>query len=631
VLRFVAITALGLVTAGAAILVIVNHSFAREAQRQANEHARFAVGSVLGPKLRPSDFRIGLTAERRQRLRRLMSPEALGSASIAASLYDRNGQVTFTSKPRLDPGDAPTTVRQSLTGKVVSQVASTPAGRVMSTFVPIRSSDGRTIGVFRIDRDYGPIAAAASHSSLVVASILEALLLLLCALLVPVLARAAGRLRRHVDELDHLATHDELTGLLNRLGFKRELDKAAGGAREAALLLFDLADFHEINNALGSASSDALLVEVATGLQAHVEGGVAGRLGEDEFGILAPTRDRRTVTEVGRTLTATFVEPVSVGGVQIAIEPRIGAALIPDHGSDGDEVLRRAGIALTAAKERQTGLEIFDPSHDTADRRRVELTSELREALEARQLVVHYQPQADLTTRAIRGVEALVRWEHPTRGMLMPEVFIPLAERSGLITELDRYVLEQAVVDWQDICTQGVVVDLAVNLSPVDLLDAEYAEQIDDLLNRHVMLGEYLVLEVTERTLIGDDRRTLEGVRRLSATGVRLSIDDFGTGYSSLAYLSKLPFRQVKLDRLFVAEMPADPGSDAIVRATIELAHTFNATVVAEGVETRAQWEHLRALGCNIAQGFFVGRPQPAADLIELLTEHPGRPVLVAA
>ena len=292
-LRFVAITAVGLVVAGATILVVVNHSFAHEARRQANEHARFAVGSVLAAKLRPSDFRVGLTAERRQRLRRLMSSEALGGAGVAASLYAPNGQVTYTSEPRVNGVDAQNSVGQALTGTVVSKVASTPEGRVMSTFVPIRSSDGRTIGVFRLDRDDGPIAAAAKHSSLVVASILDALLLVLCALLVPVLARAAARLRRHVDELDYAATHDELTGLPNRRGFQLELDAAMDGSgREAALLLFDLADFHELNNALGSASGDALLVAVTERLQAHAEDGIVGRLGEDEFGILIPRTAR---------------------------------------------------------------------------------------------------------------------------------------------------------------------------------------------------------------------------------------------------------------------------------------------------------------------------------------------------
>ncbi len=631
VLRFVALTALGLLAAGIAILVIVNHAYAREAQRQANEHARFTVASVLGEKLRPGDFRAGLTARRRSQLRLLTSEGALGVDTLAATLYSRGGGITFTSSARRGVDPALDEVRQALTGNVVSHVSSTPAGRTVNTFLPIRSSGGRTIGVIRLDRDYGPIEAAARRSSLVVAAVFEVLLLLLCALLVPVLARSAARMRRHVHELDYVATHDELTGLPNRLGFQRQLDAAVAGKGEAALLLFDLDDFHEINNALGSSGADTLLVEIAQRLLAHTGDGHVGRLGEDEFGILLATNDPVHAADCGQRLHDALARPMTVRGVRIGIEPRIGITLLPDHGVDRDQILRRADIALTSAKEENVIVRIYDPSDDVADRGRLELTAELREALRTGQLVVHYQPQADLTTRAIRGIEALVRWEHPTRGTLLPDTFIPQAERAGLITEIDRYVLRQAITDWITLRAEGVVVDLAVNLSPIDLLDAGFADQLDDLLRRHDLPAEHLVLEITERTLVRDERRTHDGLHRLSATGVRLAIDDFGTGYSSLAYLYKLPVRQVKLDRTFIASVPNDPSVDAIVRATVELAHTLNATVVAEGVETAAQWAHLEALRCDIAQGFFIGRPAPAAEVIELLTRHPSAPVIVAA
>jgi diguanylate cyclase (GGDEF)-like protein len=632
VLRFVTVTAVGLLVAGAGIVAIVNHAFAREAQRQANEHAQLAVTTMAAGELRRMDFRSGLTAARRQHLRRQV-PAALGDG-VAAQLYSPDGRLTLSvpAAGLASAGTRPALVDRALEGNIVSNIASTPTGRVLSTYVPVRGERGRAVGVVRLDRDYDPIAAAALRSSIVVAGVLEGLLVMLCVLLVPMLSRSAARLRRHVDELDHVATHDDLTGLPNRLGFQRALDAAIrtdGGG--AALLVFDLDEFHEINNALGASGGDALLVEVAERLQAYAGDGVVGRVGEDEFAILLDTRDAERVSERATDLGHSFARPMSVKGVRIAIDPHVGAALIPDHGPGLDQILRRAGIALAAAKEDRAMLRIFDPSDDVADRSRLELTAELREAITTGQLVVHYQPQADLTTRAIRGIEALVRWEHPTHGTLMPDAFIPLAERNGLITQVDRYVLRQALADWETLQSQGVVIDLAVNLSPLDLLDAEFASQLDELLRRHRLPPQHLVLEITERTLVRDDRRTHDGLHRLAATGARLSIDDFGTGYSSLAYLYKLPIRQVKLDRTFIANVPHDPSSDAIVRATVELAHTLNATVVAEGVETQEQWAHLETLRCDIAQGFFIGEARPATDVIELLTRHPGEPVLVAA
>jgi diguanylate cyclase (GGDEF)-like protein len=396
------------------------------------------------------------------------------------------------------------------------------------------------------------------------------------------------------------------------------------------LLLFDIDDFHEVNNALGSAGGDALLVEIADRLQDRAIDSHVGRLGEDEFGVLLPTGDPKAIAACARELRQAFTQPLTVNGIQLAVEPRLGVAVIPDHGPDADQVLRRASVALSAAKEDKLDLKVFEPSLDSSDRSRMELVAELRHALSAGELVVHYQPQGDLATRAIRGMEALVRWQHPRLGLLPPDTFIPLAERSALITEIDHWVLQRAMTDWDVLRDRGIVIDLAVNLSPVDLLDARFAEHVGDLLESHGAPPEHLVLEITERTLLRDERRSHDGLDRLAATGARLSIDDFGTGYSSLAYLYKLPIRQVKLDRTFISNVPNDASSDAIIRATVDLAHTLNATVVAEGVETADQWNHLANLRCDTAQGFFVGVPQPAEALIELLTQ-PGRRALVAA
>ena len=397
-------------------------------------------------------------------------------------------------------------------------------------------------------------------------------------------------------------------------------------------MLLDLDGFHEVNETLGSDGGDRLLEQVAYRLRgaagAH---DIIARLGEDEFGIFVAARSPDEVARIAHELHAAFAEPFAVKGVRVGAEPRIGAALVPAHGTEFETVLRRAGVALTIAKANLSPLEIFDPANDAADVQRLELTAELREALGIGQIVVHFQPQADLTTRAIRGIEALVRWEHPRLGLLTPDAFVPHAEHSGLIGRLDAFVLESAVQVWHDLHEQGIVFDLAVNLSPVDLLDVSFHEQVAEIVRRYEMPPEYLVLEITERTLVGDERRTRQVLERLNDIGVRLSIDDFGTGYSSLAYLYRLPIRQVKLDKMFIDNMPGDAGSEAIVRSTLGLAHTLNATVVAEGVETHAQWERLAELGCDIAQGYFIGRPMPSDELMALVTQRPGTPVVIAA
>ncbi len=630
-----ALTAVGLVVAGAAILVVVHREYTAQAQRQAIDHARVATAAALTGRLSARDLRAPVSELRRRQLRRVVSQRILGSDGLRGSLFNGAGRITFSTERRLIgvTGIEQARVDAALAGSIGSHVVSTPSGRLLRTFLPLAVGDADTRGVFVLDQDYEPIAAGAQRSSLLVAGVLSGLLLALFATLVPVLARAAWRLRAHIDELDHVATHDELTGLPNRRGFRRALEAAVDERRgQAALLMVDLDEFHEINDTLGADSGDRLLQQVATRLrtQATSRDHVA-RLGEDEFGILVEASSREEVAAIAQKLHRVFAEPFVVNGARIAAEPRIGADIFPERGADIDAVLRRAGVALSVAKHKASTLEIFDPVNDAADIQRLELTAELREAMPAGQIVVHFQPQADFMTRAVRGIEALIRWDHPRLGLLTPDSFMTLAERSGFIGQLDRFVLETAAQQWHNLHRSGIVFDLAVNLSRVDLLDVGFPDHVAATIEQHQMPAEHLVLEITERTLVGNDRTTRQVLQRLSDIGARLAIDDFGTGYSSLAYLYRLPIRQVKLDKTFVDDIPGDKTSEAIIRSTVDLAHTLNATVVAEGVETREQWNRLAALGCDIAQGFLIGRPMPSHELNALLGKRPGSPVLIAA
>jgi diguanylate cyclase (GGDEF)-like protein len=466
--------------------------------------------------------------------------------------------------------------------------------------------------------------------------LLEGLLVVLCALLAPVLSRSSARLRRHLAEMRYIATHDDVTGLQNRFGFQQELDRqiinlaTLGCDRVGALLFIDLVEFGHINGVLGPEGADELLRQVGgrLGAACHADQAVVvARLGEDEFGILLRVQDHAEVLEIASRLQAALGDPFIVNDVRFVVEPRVGVALIPEHGSTREEILRAASAALNAAKHQHQSLKVFEHSHDIADRSRLELRGELREAISTDQLAVRYQPQAEFSTGTVHGAEALVRWLHPIRGTIAPDLFVPLAEDTGLITQIDRFVVERTARDWQSLVKQGTPITVAVNLSPIDLLDLDFADRIIEIINAYQPLSRHLILEITERALLSDYQHIHGSLQRLANTGARLAIDDFGTGYSSLDRLIHLPIHQIKLDRSIVAHLPGPREHEAITRTTIELAHALDATVVAEGIETREQWDYLKDAGCDVAQGYLIGRPQTATELAQLLTATADSPV----
>jgi EAL domain-containing protein (putative c-di-GMP-specific phosphodiesterase class I) len=302
----------------------------------------------------------------------------------------------------------------------------------------------------------------------------------------------------------------------------------------------------------------------------------------------------------------------------------IGAAVLGEHGTDFATVLRRAGVALATAKEEgQRNFQIYNPVDETSDVSRLVQVAELREALKGGQLLLHYQPQIDLGTSRVRAVEALLRWQHPERGLLSAGAFIAQAERSGIAGELRAFVLETSARQWEEWSALGIDLEIAVNLSTVDVLDASLPDEIAGLLDRYGIPPWNLVLEITERTLIGDERRSEQVLGRLRAIGVRLAIDDFGIGESSLASLRRFPVQQIKLDRSLLADTPGDATAEAIVTGCVEIAHAIGATIVVEGIETHDQWRFAHTVGCDVAQGYLIGRPVPGDELAMRLQEMP--------
>jgi diguanylate cyclase (GGDEF)-like protein len=392
-------------------------------------------------------------------------------------------------------------------------------------------------------------------------------------------------------------------------------------------MIMDLDRFKEVNDTLGHASGDELLKQVGDRLSQSVrESDTVARLGGDEFGVLLPkVVDAEAAVAVARKLRTTLEDPFTIHGLALQMEASIGIALYPEHGGDVQSLLQRADVAMYVAKEHPAGCEVYSRDRDDYSPDRLTLLTGLRRAIDRGELLLHYQPKADLRTGEILGVEALVRWRHPERGMIPPDEFIPAAQKTGVIGPLTMFVLDEALRQCRTWLLQGLELCVAVNLSTRNLLDLHLPEAVAELLARWEVPAGLLELEITESTILADPVRAMQILSRLDEMGVRLSIDDFGTGYSSLAYLKRLPVDELKIDKSFILGMDESENDEVIVRSTIDLGRNLGLRVVAEGVESPQAWSRLAQLGCNVAQGYFLSRPVPAEQLTQWLADRAGR------
>ena len=615
-LSLVLVVALG-VTVGTVLHQRVERRALAEAKRLATASAEVAAVSTV----RAGDLRAPVAGPRLTEI-----DDSLGAAlgaigALQVKLYNDRGVVVYAGDHAMigtRAGDSD--IIEALHGERISDVSRGTAdtGRgteALESYVPLRLAGSRRVnGVLELYLPYAPVRAAITSDTRTLMLLLAVGLLVLWAALFRIVQRASRRLRR-------MALHDDLTGLANRARLQeRGRELVAAGTREgemAALLLVDVDRFREVNDTLGHDQGDALLCHAAERLaDALRPGDLLARLGADVFAVLCPGLPQRsTAAEIAGRLHDALARPFDLAGVAIELEASIGIALSPAQGRDIGTLLREADVAMVLAKQDRTRTETYDRTRDGHSAERLALLGELRRALAQDELVLHFQPKVGVEGGGVTGVEALIRWEHPERGLLGPGAFMPLAVRTGLVGPLTRWVLDTALAQAAAWRARGIELSVAVNLAPPNVLDVRLPDLVAELLGRHGVPPRLLICEISEDTVLADPQRTIASVRRLRSMGVGLALDDFGAGQTSLSYLKQLPLDELKIDRSFVAGMASDPHDRAIVGAAITLGRDLGLRVVAEGVEDGVILRDLAARRCDAVQGFLFSRALPAAEL----------------
>ncbi len=438
-------------------------------------------------------------------------------------------------------------------------------------------------------------------------------------------AMYVANLFEKVDEqkniLRHRALHDELTSLPNRALLNDRLQQIITSAeRESAsfaLCFIDLNRFKEVNDTLGHHCGDELLLEVSRRLQNNLrKSDTVARIGGDEFALVLCRVDLAEAKVIAEKLMQCVELPVEIHGHKLHVTGSLGIALFPDHGADVETLLQKADVAMYAAKRSGTQIETYRHEFEVFSRDKLALTNDLHDAIHNNQLELYYQPKYHLATKTVVGAEALLRWKHPSVGYIPPATFVQIAEHTGLIRSLTKWVLQQAFCDYAHIAKHAQPLNMAINLSAHNLQDPDLEAELAALLEQWKVCAQHITLELTESAVVFNPAQTKQLLTRLTTRGFRISVDDFGTGYSTLTNLRRLPISEIKIDRSFVDNMVRDPGDASIVRATIGLGKALGLDVVAEGVETQEVLDALQAAGCETIQGYFIGKPMPLATFL---------------
>ncbi|MGZ4609051.1 MAG: putative bifunctional diguanylate cyclase/phosphodiesterase [Actinomycetes bacterium] len=637
--RFAAVSLVLVVLLGAALSQVLSTLITRRGLESAKQAAVLTTAVGIQPLLASHDLRQRLPAATLRTLDGALRGSLSGTEVARLKIWSADARLLYSADPHTSmPADgvsaqASPELAHALRGEVEAELIDTSSeqdnralleryGSLLEVYVPIRTASapaGDPVGVFELYLPYAGVQVAVRRDQRRASLVVGLGLLVLWLGLFRTVATASRQLRRQAERVAYAALHDGLTDLPNRELLQQRLDDALRTAApgHGALVLLDLDRFQEVNDTLGHTHGDALIVQVGARLGAAVgpEDTVA-RLGGDEYAVLLPeVVGEPAAIGAAQALREALREPFDVAGLALAVDASAGIAVFPEGGANAETVLRQADVAMYVAKRGHVGHAVYEPGADHHSTTRLQLVAELRTAVEQGQLVVHYQPKLDLTTGAVRGVEALVRWQHPERGLLPPYDFVPTAERTGLIGPLTDVVLDAALGQAKTWIDGGRVVPVSVNISPRSLLDPTFPARVLAVVAAHRLPASVLVLEITETSIMEDPEHALEALQQLHDAGIYLSIDDFGTGYSSLAYLKRLPVDELKVDRSFVSSLTVDARDRLIVASTVALGRALGLDVVAEGVEDEATTLALQDLGCDLAQGYVFGRPAPAEEL----------------
>jgi len=624
---------------------------------QANQRSRTLTDAVhtaeiiaqvgIQPLLKPADLQRDfqpLPDATKTTLDTSLSASISRNGVVRLKIWNQQHWIVYSDNPKLvgrwfaaDDG-----LQQALLGTTSSEITDLKAaeeleerdfGVLMSVYVPLRidaagaftsATDGKVIGAFEIYLPYEPIKRSIDHDMKQLYIEFGVGLAVLYLALFRLVAGASRRLRRQAAENAFQAMHDTLTALPNRRLLSAELTQLLAnprGDQHIALALLDLDRFKEINDTLGHESGDAVLGAVAKRLSGELKAACVARLGGDEFVVVVTnvadgTDAMRLCHEIEQLLEA----PIEVRGVQLCVRASIGVVIAPDHGRDADTLLQHADVAMYVAKRSGSIRRIYSAEFDDYSPERLGLAAEVRDAISSGQIFLAYQPKLDIATARIEGVEALVRWQHPQRGLIMPGEFLPVIENTELIGPLTWCVLDLALAQNAAWRAHGVELDVAVNLSARTVDDPSLIDNVRVALAKHGLPASCLELELTESAVLGDHARAGEPLQQLRDLGVSLAIDDFGTGYASISYLTTLPLNVLKIDRCFVGSMLVDRTAAAVVTFTLDLARHLHLSVVAEGVEDEATLNELHRLGCDLAQGYLIAKPMRGEQMLEWIT-----------
>jgi len=640
-MRFALVTLVPVLALGWFLDVAVRHAVESRAADVYGQMTEVLFHLGVDTLVGPLDFTSGapLSPQRAEIMDTLIQKVGAKPETVRVRMVTPSGGVIYANR-RDDVGtrvELTPSLRHALGGQTATKFVrgrQTPTGEpsdLIEIYIPVRFGESPHVyGAIVASGIEGSLVATVDHDVRHIDLLLVIGMAVLWLSLLPIAASVSRRLQRHAEENERLALHDTLTGLPNRNLLHDRLSQAiATSARNgdlAGLLLVDLDRFKEVNDTLGHGKGDQLLVRVAQRLQRSVRDcDTVARLGGDEFAVLlggVETLDE--LTEVAERITQTLAEPLLIDGIDVAAHASIGAAVYPLDSTNGEQLLQHADIAMYASKESGAPVTFYRSDFDSHSPARLALAADLRRTLagEEGELVLHYQPVACPADGRVVAMEALVRWQHPRRGLVPPVEFIPLAEHSGLIRPLTTLVLDMALGQLRRWLDDGLELAVAVNLSARDLRDLSLLDEVRSTLDRHDLPAGLLELEVTETGVLANPEAAVELVAALRALGVRIALDDFGTGYSSLTYLKRLSPDRLKIDRSFVDAMTHETTDAQIVRSLIELAHGLDIGVTAEGVETEQHWALLSELSCDLVQGYYLARPLPAADATRWLVER---------